>query len=82
MMNAEHVNQNQAKILIPTVYREDYILTLRKLTRQREPEAFIRMLMKIHEFSAKVIGDNMEEMQRFLQESNAFLEPEDGHLKL
>ncbi|TNE74796.1 Fic family protein [bacterium] len=81
MMNAELVNQNQAKILIPNVYREDYILTLRKLTRQRDPEAFIRMLIKIHEFSAKVIGDTMDEMQRFLRESNAFLEPDEGHLK-
>lgn len=81
MMNAELVNQGQSKILIPTVYREDYILTLRKLTNKREPEAFIRMLAKIHEFSAKVIGDNMEEMQKCLEESNAFLEPEEGYLK-
>lgn len=81
MMNAELVHQNQAKILIPTVHREDYILTLRKLTRQNDPEPFIRMLVKIHQFSAKVTADNMEEMQRFLQASNAFLEPEDGHIK-
>ncbi len=81
MMNAELVHQNQAKILIPTVYREDYILTLRKLTRQHDPEPFIRMLVKIHQFSAKVTAINMEEMQRFLQASNAFLEPEDGYIK-
>lgn len=81
MMNAELVHQNHSKVLIPTVYREDYILALRKLTRKREPEAYIRMLIKIHEFSAIVIGDNLEEMQRFLQQSNAFLEPEEGHLK-
>jgi Fic family protein len=82
MMNAELVHQKQAKILIPTVYREDYILSLRKLTRQQEPEAFIRMLIKIHKYSATVNGENMEEMQRFLEKSNAFLEPEDGHLVL
>lgn len=81
MMNAELVSQKQAKIIIPTVYREDYILTLRKLTKQREPQAFIRMLTKIHEFSAEVTGDNMEEIQKFLEKSNAFLEPEEGHLK-
>jgi hypothetical protein len=80
-MNAELVNQKQSKILIPTVYREDYILTLRKLTRQREPEAFIRMLNKIHNYSSKVSGEDMEQMQIFLKESNAFLEPEEGHLK-
>jgi len=81
MMNAELVHQNQAKILIPTVYREDYILSLRKLTRQREPEAFVRMLTKIHQFSAKVTGDSMIEMQTFLEESNAFLESDEGRLK-
>jgi hypothetical protein len=81
MMNAELVNQKQSKIIIPTVYREDYILTLRKLTRQSEPEAFIRMLTKIHEFSSKVTGDSMDAMQKFLEESNAFLEPDEGHIK-
>lgn len=82
MMNAELVHQNQAKILIPTVYREDYILTLRKLTRQQEPEAFIRMLSKIHEFSSKVVGKTMDDMQFFLEKSNAFLESDEGRLIL
>jgi len=82
MMNAELVNQKQSKIIIPTVYREDYILSLRKLTRQGEPEAFIRMLTKIHEFSSKITGDKMNEMQKFLEESNAFLEPDEGYIKL
>ncbi len=80
MMNAELVHQNHAKILIPTVFREDYILTLRKLTRQHEPEAFIRMLSKIHEFSKKVVGNTMYEMQHFLEKSNAFLESDEGRL--
>jgi Fic family protein len=80
MMNAELVHQNHAKILIPTVFREDYILTLRKLTRQHEPEAFIRMLSKIHEFSTKVVGNTMDEMQHFLEKSNAFLESDEGRL--
>ena len=47
-----------------------------------DPDPFIRMLVKIHQFSAKVTADNMEEMQQFLQTSNAFFEPEDGHIKL
>ena len=34
MMNAELVKEDQAKILIPTVYRDDFILALRKMTRQ------------------------------------------------
>ena len=81
MMNAELQSKNQSKIIIPTVYREDYILALRKLTRKREPDAFLRMLSKIHEFSSKITGNNFMEMQSYLAESNAFLEPDEGKLK-
>lgn len=80
MMNAELTKQGQSKIMIPTVYREDYIGALRKLTRQGEPDAYIRMLERIHEFSELVYDDDMDFMQDYLQKSNAFLEPEDGKL--
>lgn len=82
MMNAELVNKNQSKIIIPTVYREDYMLALRKLTRQREPGAFVRMLSRIHEFSSTVTGYSMIEMQNCLEKSNAFLEADEGKLKM
>lgn len=80
MMNAELTKQGQSKIMIPTVYREDYIGALRKLTMQGEPDAYIRMLEKIHAFSELVYDDNMDSMQDYLQKSNAFLEPEKGKL--
>lgn len=82
MMNAELVCENQSKIIIPTVYREDYILTLRKLTRQKEPDAFIRMLSKIHEFSSTITGPEIIDMQTILENSNAFFEPREGKLKI
>jgi len=82
MMNAELSSANQSKIIIPTVYREDYILVLRKLTRQREPGALVRMISRIHEFSSTIVGNSMFEMQRILEESNAFLEPSEGKLKI
>jgi fido (protein-threonine AMPylation protein) len=82
MMNAELTNANQSKIIIPTAYREDYILALRKLTRQRLPDAYIRMLSKIGEYSKHIKGASMEEMQKILEDSNAFFEPNEGKLKL
>lgn len=81
MMNAELVSANQSKIIIPNVYREDYILALRKLTRQREPQAFVRMLTRIHEFSSTISGNNMDQMQSIIEQSNAFLESSEGKLK-
>jgi Fic family protein len=82
MMNAELVKENQAKIIIPTVYRDDYILALRKLTRQGEPEAFVRMLSRIHEYSNTIIGSNMDDMQILLEETNAFREHDEAKLKM
>jgi len=82
MMNAELVSANQSKIIIPNVFREDYILTLRRLTRQHDPEPYIRMLSRAHEFSSTIFGESMDEIQTKLELSNAFLLPEEGSLKI
>ena len=82
MMNAELVVANQTKIIIPNVYREDYLLTLRKLTRQQEPDPYIRMLSRAHEFSSTIYGSSMDEIQDKLKKSNAFHSPNEGYLKI
>ena len=82
MMNAELVKEDQAKILIPTVYRDDYILALRKMTRQGKPETFVRMLSRIHEYSTTITGSNMDEMQVLLEKSNAFRDHDEAKLKM
>ncbi len=82
MMNAELVSANQSKLIIPNVFRDDYILSLRRLTRQHDPEPYIRMLSRAHEFSSTIYGESMDEIQTKLEQSNAFLLPEEGHLKI
>ncbi len=82
MMNAELVKQGQTKIIIPTVYREDYIGAIRKLTRQQEPKAYIRMMLRAHEFSSTIVGDDMEAMEKHLQECSAFKEHDKAKLKI
>jgi len=82
MMNAELVSANQSKIIIPNVFREDYILSLRRLTKQHDPEPYIRMLSRAHEFSSTIYGKSMDEIQFKLEQSNAFLLPEEGQLRI
>lgn len=82
MMNAELVKGNQSKIIIPTVYRDDYLITLRKLTRHGDPGPYLKMLSRAHEFSEIITGNSQEEMQQLLEKSNAFLESEEGRLKI
>ena len=80
MMNAELAKGGQVKIIIPTVYRDDYLGALRRLTRRRDPDAFVRMLVRAHAFSATLVHEDIDGMQRQLEASNAFLESTEGKL--
>ena len=82
MMNAELVKEGQSKIIIPTVYRDDYMGALRKLTRQSETAPFIRMLLRAYDFSENVYGDDIDEMQAYLEKCNAFLEDTEAKLNI
>lgn len=78
MMNAELVNRNQCKIIIPTVYREDYLLTLKKLTRDKDPVPYVEMLTKAHRFSASLHNNDYDALYKYLETHNAFSEPDAG----
>lgn len=80
MMNAEFVKAGESKIIIPTVYREDYIGALRKLTRRLDPDTYIRMMERAHAFSENVFDDNSDEMKAYLESCNAFIEDTEGKL--
>ena len=81
MMNAELVNANRTRIIVPTVFREDYLLSLRRLSRNNDPSVYIRVMEKLHLFSNHIIGNNFDDIYRFLKESDAFEEPDEGRLK-
>lgn len=82
MMNAELVKENQSKIIIPTVYREDYIGALRKLTRKQDPTVYVKMLRRAQEFSATIKADDMNGTEKHLEASNAFSDEDDVVLKI
>lgn len=82
MMNAELVAAGQSKIIIPTVFREDYVGSLRRLTRQSDPDTYIRVMAKAHEFSENVHDDDRDKMEIYLRSCNAFLEPTEGKLRI
>ncbi|HYV94738.1 MAG TPA: Fic family protein [Chitinophagales bacterium] len=81
-MNAELVKEGQSKIIIPAVFRDDYMGTLRSLTRQSDSDPYIRMLQRVHEFSANIYDEDMNEMQEYLEKCNAFSEPTEAHFKI
>ena len=81
MMNAELVKEEQTRIIIPTVYRDDYLGALRRLTRQKDPRAYVRMLLRAQEFSATIIADDMDSVETYLENCNAFKEHDMAMLK-
>ena len=82
MMNAELVKENQTRIIIPTVYRDDYLGALRRLTRNDEPKVYIRMLQRAQEFSRSLIANDMQALENHLTLSNAFKEHDEAKLKI
>ena len=79
MMNAELVAADQSKIIIPTVFREDYLNALRRLTRRNDPSVLLHAMTRVRNFSANITGDNFEETRHYLERCNAFKEG-DGYI--
>ena len=80
MMNAELVYGHRCRIIIPTVYREDYLLALRALTRQGNTDPYIRMLNRAQEFTSQVDFNDYEAALTTSRQANAFLDPSEGKL--
>ena len=78
MMNAELVTRSQCKIIIPSVFREDYLLTLKKLTNDKAPNPYLEMLNKAHAFSKNLLFENYDDLYNYLNVHNAFFEPNEG----
>jgi hypothetical protein len=51
MLSSELVSANQSTIIIPTVFREDYVLALRALTRRDRPAPVVDMFSRAQRFS-------------------------------
>lgn len=81
MMNAELVKAQYKRIIIPTIYREDYLLALRKLSRQQIPDAYVRMLDRAQAFSAWLNPQDFAGTTQQLHLCKAFSEPEAGSLR-
>ena len=81
MMNAELFRSGEAKIIVPNVYREDYLLSLRKLSRQGNPSAYIKVMETLHRFGQTLYGRTADNLQDYLNACNAFEDPDDAKLR-
>jgi len=76
MMNAELSSAGQVKIMVPTVFRTDYIGALRRLSRKHDPLAFVDAMSRLLEFSRWLSHGDFETLKNRLEASNAFSDDE------
>ena len=74
MMNAELVAAGEERIVIPTVYRTNYLAGLKALSRGGRPEPLIRVLDYAQRWTTTVSWRSVEETQHELDACNAFLD--------
>lgn len=63
------------RIIIPTVYREDYLLPLKRLSNDRDAGPYVRSMARIHDWTSRFdYGQPLHTVQSELMRSNAFQE--------
>ena len=80
MMNAELTKANECRIIIPTVYLDDYITALKAFSQTRQLEPVIRMFERAQPFTASMDYSNYDVAKASFMAANAFLDPREGKL--
>jgi fido (protein-threonine AMPylation protein) len=79
MMNAELAAAGAPTIIIPTVFRDDYLQALRKLTRRHRPDSIVDALVKAAAFSHLDFADYPRVLAE-LRRRNWFRDPDDARI--
>ncbi len=74
MMNAELVAASEQRIIIPTIYRENYLSALRSLSNRTSAEPLIRTLDFAQRFSLAIDWTRFERAEADLKSANAFMD--------
>ena len=77
-MNAELSAAGEERIVIPTVFRNNYIAALKALSRGGAPRPLIRVLAHAQRWTSAAPWRSVEETRRALESYNAFLDPDEA----
>ncbi len=75
MMNAELSIAGEWRIIIPTVYRNNYLVALKALSQTSVPEPLIRTLDFAWQWTAAIDWRDVATTRRELEACNAFVDP-------
>lgn len=72
VMNAELSAVNGCRIIVPTLFREQYLDCLRVLTREGNPAAFLKAMQYIHDWTSRFDYQDLDEVIARMAECHAF----------
>jgi hypothetical protein len=72
VMNAELSVARQCRIIVPTLFREEYLDCLRVLTRDGHPAPFVEAMEKVHAWTAAFRYEDLDEVIAAMRACNAF----------
>jgi len=78
MMNSELVAAGISRIVIPTVYRNEYISSLKLLSNHKDATAYLRVMDAAQEFVSRIDFSDLAGARRILERCNAFERPADN----
>lgn len=81
MMNAELVAADQARIIIPTIFRNNYLTALKSLTNDGRSEPLIRVLDFAQNYTSCINWSTFKKAKKMLEETHAFEDPYRGDLE-
>lgn len=79
MMNVELHSAGLSSIIIPNVFREDYLSALKALSRRDDPKPFVKMLAMAHSFSC-IDFKSYSQIKKKLKSQNWFEESSDAKI--
>ena len=77
MMNSELISARQTRIIIPSVFRNEYVASLKRITNHQQPESFIRVMAFGQEFAHSIDFTDYDIARKQMTECNAFEDPAD-----
>jgi Fic family protein len=77
MMNAELVAAGVCRIIIPSLYRNEYIASLKLLSNHKDPAAFLRVMDVAQDFVSRINFSDLASARHILERCNAFERPAD-----
>jgi len=77
MMNSELIAAEETRIIIPSVFRNEYVASLKRMTNHVQPESFISVMSFAQKFVSRISFESYASARVQMERCNAFDDPAD-----